>query len=112
MKSLKELKIEIDEILTLQMKKMEEKDYKKAVRRLEFLKVCLRYIESGATEEFVNKEIERLTNRIGAFRDNYDTWLGFTDTDSIKGNKLTFYEKEMGVPKLRKQISSLRFILK
>ena len=112
MKSLTELKTEINEILTLQMEKMKKRDYKKAVRRLEFLKVCLRYIESGATEEFVNKEIERLTNRINAFRENYDTWLKFTDTDSIKGNKMTFYDREMGITKLRKQISSLRFILK
>lgn len=116
MKTAKELKSEMKEVLEAMefQKKKDDKKSANAIRRLkgklEYLKLCLLYIESKPSEEFVKKEKERLTNRINAFMELYKVPESWGKT--LKARHKREYEKDMGVFKLRKQLSTIHFILK
>ena len=90
-----------------QSEKSADPKYKRAAKRLRrkvsYLRICLKYIETNPTVEFMKKEQDRICNRINKFIDLYDI--------NQHGNKKG-YEKEMGIPKLRKQLSLINFLLK
>lgn len=116
MKTIQTLKSEMEEVMS-EMKHEKEVDtkesinrYKKLNKRLCHLKICLLYIESDPSIDFVKKEKDRVTNRINLFMDKYVTPEGWGS--SMKSKHKRDYEKEMGIPKLRKQLSTLHFILR
>lgn len=116
MKTTKELKSEMKEVLEAMefQKKKDDKKSANAIKRLkaklDYLKMCLLYIESNPSVEFIIKEKERLTNRINAFMELYKVPEDWGKT--MKSNHRKAYEKDMGIPKLRKQLSTIHFILK
>ena len=75
------------------------------------LQLAINYLSSGATEEFINKEIARLQNRIDGFMKTYIP-LDNTRFSEAQCNKhLRKYENDMGIDKCRKQIKFLKFLI-
>jgi hypothetical protein len=117
MKTEKQLKTEIKEVLSEiqeadKFSKRGKKLIKKAKQKLTYLKTCLAYIETHPSPEFIQKEIERLSNRINLLDTQYDEWKNLPRKDVIKGNLKTFYLKKVDVPHLKNQIKTLKFISK
>lgn len=88
------------------------REKKSIQKRIEFLKFCRNYIETEPKEEFVQAESKRLTNRINMFMENYslpksaENWLS---KDRAAHKKA--FEKEMGIPKIRTQLTTINFLL-
>jgi hypothetical protein len=73
--------------------------------RIEYLKTIKAYLETGPKITYIDLEIEKLENRIALLSNSFDR-------SQYKDPKEAFkkYEKEMGIPELRKQVRTLRFI--
>lgn len=89
------------------MKKMERT---KMANRITFLRQTITYLEQDNRQEFLEKELNRLNNRVQLINDGYADWIPAKWFEKEK-DKLKEYLKEMGVPKLKTQIKALRFIL-
>jgi len=98
----------MDERLAKQLRGTVKRNRKK----IEEFTLYLRYAETNPSEDYLKKEIGRITNRINLFSEKY------VPLDETRFDKKTCtahkkgYEKEMGVTKLRKQLSTLCFISK
>lgn len=113
MKKLKTITSELKELIKEASEEDDQKVVKKLKKRISFLRMCAMYIESKPTNEFVEGEILRINNRIELISDGFEYWASLPREESLSGSKLlTFYYKEMGVPKLRRQLQALRFLLK
>ncbi len=76
-----------------------------AKKRLEFLNLVKMYIETQPDEYFVAKEIQRIENRITLMLNQFDKSKYKDPKEALKK-----YEKDSGIPELRKQLKALRFI--
>lgn len=81
-------------------------------RKLETLKLCLRYLEAEPTEEFVKSEIERVSNKINWIlqRKNYEEWLRCHPEYKNEKNPETIYHTEMKLNDFRKQLKTLHYV--
>jgi len=75
--------------------------------RIEFLKMVARYLETCPDELYLGREIARIENKITAYYDLFDPTQFKDPTEPRKK-----YEKDMGIPELRKQLTTLRYINK
>jgi hypothetical protein len=75
--------------------------------RIEFLRIVEKYLEDAPDELYLGREIARLENRITKIVDSFDPTEYKDPTEPRKE-----YEKEMGIPHLRLQLRTLRFIKK
>lgn len=120
MKTINQIKSDLIEVVnTLQedkQKKVEDRMKKSAATKLRkkipFLKTCIMYVESGPSEQFVKKEIERIETKInlrmGLFiLDDYKE----VDKKTVSKFKRE-HEKKYEIPHLREQVRTLRFLLK
>lgn len=73
--------------------------------RILFLRLVERYLETAPDELYLGRDIARLENRITALIDSFDP-TQYKDPKEPKKK----YEKEMGIPELRVQLRTLRFI--
>lgn len=113
MKKLKTVTNELKELIREASAAKDPKIKRKLKLKIPFLRMCAMYIESNPTNEFVEGEILRINNRIELISDGFEYWASLPREESLSGSKLlTFYYKEMGVPKLRRQLQALRFLLK
>lgn len=76
-------------------------------KRIEFLKLVESYLIGCPEELYLGREIARIENRINKIIDGFDPALYKDPTQPRKD-----YEKEMGIPHLRIQLRTLRFIKK
>ncbi|MES2287409.1 MAG: hypothetical protein V4547_17075 [Bacteroidota bacterium] len=96
----------MDEKLAKQLRGTVKRNRKK----IEEYTLYLRYAETNPSEDYLKKEIDRITNRINKFTELYKP-LDETAHDKKKcAAHKKDYEKEMGIPKLRKQLSTICFI--
>lgn len=116
MKTIKWMKSEIDSVMK-DMKDAKDLDspaskrmYKKLKKRLDYLTVCFRYVESEPTSEYLKKEYDRISNRINLLADAYIKPSYGTMSEQKKDKK--DYEKKMDLPKLRTQLMTVNFIMK
>lgn len=116
MKTIKQIQSEIDDIKK-EMIDQQKSDSKESKRRLKKLKtelsfcaICLLYIKSDPSPEFVKKEKDRVTNRINMTLEKY-VQPSYGSISERKKDKRE-YEKSMDIPKLRKQLSTLYYLLK
>ena len=89
----------------------EDKEVKKIKKRIIFLKVCMYYVQSNPSQDFLEKERDRIINRVNMFLENYvplnpEKYM----KKDISSHKKKF-EKEMDIPKLRTQLTTINFIL-
>jgi hypothetical protein len=108
MKTIQEIKNEIRELERTPQGELKSAEFKKILTKIDNLKTLVKYLETNPCEKFIEKEIERLKNRITK------TQVGFVsqwepDTKYYKKERAN-YLKEMGVPKLRQQLQSLLFL--
>lgn len=113
MRTIKEMKQEIEEI----KHRIGHEEMKKAIegrlrKRIQFLNTCILYMETNPDQEFVSAQIKMVEGKInrrmeGFNEDDYKEWA---KKDVAKVRKA--YEKEYDIPKLRSQVSAMRFILK
>lgn len=68
------------------------------------------YVQSDPSIDFVKKEKDRITNRINMTLEKYVSLNGFSEIERKRHKKE--YEKSMETPKLRKQLSTLYYLLK
>ena len=71
--------------------------------RQSFLKTCLLYINTQPKEDYLKSEAERISNRINLLLKDKD----FNNNKKAKAE----YEKEMGIVKIRKQLTTINFLL-
>lgn len=83
---------------------------KKISSKITLYKLCLAYIKTDPSPDFVKNEKDRITNRINMALEKYSepTWLASIERRKFKKE----YEKSMEIPKLRKQLSTLYYLLK
>lgn len=98
----------VDEKLAKQLRGTVKRNRKK----IEEFTLYLRYAETNPSEDYLKREIDRISNRINLFMEKY------VPLDPERFDKKTCtahkmgYEKEMGTTKLRKQLTTLCFIVK
>lgn len=135
MKSLQEIQKEIDLIFEASETERKNKtEQKKSVitrrkKRIVFLRTCIAYLQSGATENFLLKEKERLENKISAIQlsfvaDDIDPKYAIKKGDVIKNGELVRgnvsknelelkndYEELMGVDVIHEQLKMIDYLL-
>ena len=112
---LSDIKAEIKEAtadLTKEYKKSSSKEAtaNRLKKKIQFLNLCKKYIESSPSSEFIDKEILRLENRINLLS------ADFVEPENVDKKTLaklkSAYGSEMGIPKLRVQLRTLRYLAK
>lgn len=79
--------------------------------RQAFIKTCLLYINTSPNEDYLKREAERISNRINLLLKGYRPLDDERHTKSQITKHKNEYEKEMGVPKIRKQLTTINFLL-
>lgn len=77
--------------------------------RQAFLKTCLLYINTSPNEDYLKREVERISNRINLLLKGYRPLDDERHTKSQITKHKNEYEKEMGVPKIRKQLTTINY---
>lgn len=114
MKKVSKLTEEMDliqvEISTGDLKKNEISKLKK---RYSFLKLCVSYIQSNPTSEFLQNEKKRLSNKIKLINDGYIPNKRFLEQGLYKEEKKEHkdYNKIMGIDKWKEQLKSIVFLI-
>lgn len=115
MRTIKEVSGEIKNLRKYALKSKsdgDEKESKKAIREVNFLKNVLWYLETSPREEFLKSELIKLTKRVDNINEHYANWLKNDKPPSVLPEKAkSFYAKEMGVPLLKSQIKTITYIL-
>lgn len=112
MKNIKEIQKEVDEIIEAikesRGKKKGESGFltsgaiKKFMSRKDYLNVCMDYLRTNPTTEFIQKEKDRLLKRNDLIMKEMPERLGKKEKRD--------YEKLMDLPKIRLQLRTLQFI--
>lgn len=107
MRSYEAINNEIKYLLEEATDKVTKRERTKIGNRVVFLKMCLLYLESGATEEFVRKEYDRLHNKVRLIDEGYDYFKLFCAAEDPRHE----YELETGLPRLKEQLKTIEFLL-
>lgn len=118
MKTVKDVQKEIADIkseVTKLDKSKEKKDIalRKRLRgKLPQLKQYVLYLETSPTKEYCEKEVDRISNRINEIMKLYIP----LDADRFKKGEISAhkksFEKQWDIPKVRKQLMAISYILK
>lgn len=75
--------------------------------RIEFLKLVANYLETSPKEQYIELEIDKLQDKIAILSNRFDA-------SEYKDSREAFkqHEKDMGIPQLRIQLRTLRYIKK
>lgn len=79
-------------------------------KKIQFLRHVMAYLNTFPSEDFIFSEITRLNNRRKLINDQYEAWIPSRYFEK-ENEKLKEYAKENGIPKLKIQLKSLKFIL-
>jgi len=109
MKTKESIKKEIEE-LQLIIKK-QDPIVKSTMNKIDNLKLCMAYIETSPKEEFLEKQVNRIDERIKLIMLNYKPLDAerFPKAEVSKHKK--DFEKLMGIPHLKNQLKILKYIL-
>ncbi len=92
-----------------------DRSFKSAIKRqrsrLEYLKFCKTYLSTSPTEEFLTAERDRLSNRVSLFLKNYKSLDSTRHMQKEISKHRSDFEKEHGIPKLRRQLQCLNYLL-
>ncbi len=116
MKSIRELQQEMDNIqveISTNMKAYTEVQVNRMKKRFAFLGMCRAYLESLPTEDFLNKEKDRLNNKINLINAGYvpnqkllDAGLNKQEQEEHKE-----YNKLMNMAKWKGQLKAIKFLI-
>lgn len=100
------------EIRSLEATKPQSKDYKKNGVEAAFLRQCVAYLDSGATDEKVERALKSSELKLKAIDEGYSVWLSSGLGIGIEATKLrSKYNSEMQRSKHLRHIKVLKFIL-
>lgn len=120
MKTKVDINLELNEVVnTLEadkLKKSADRMKKSAATKLRkkipFFKMCIMYVESNPSEQFVKKEIDRVETKINLRMAQF-VLDEYKELDKKTVAKLKReHEKKYEIPHLREQVRTLRFLLK
>lgn len=112
MKDLKLVNQEIKEILSTDREGMKKYALNKMRKRLEFLEVARKYLESEPANDFVVKEKSRIDKIIKAINSGFSAWSQWNkDKGEDYKSQRTAYDTEMELKKYKTQFKALDFIL-
>ena len=112
MKTLSEVKNEIEQIEFADFSKLTEREKNRLSKRIVYLKECRNYLESGPKEDFLKSEKDRLKSQLDGKNNQYNYWLkNIAPKDVDPKNLRSMFNKECGLTKIKKQIKTLEFIL-
>jgi len=115
MKSISQIDNEINglQVQLSTSKDLKKSDVTKIKKRHSFLKICKMYIESNTTHEFLNKEKDRLQNKVNLINAGYvpDKRLINSGLKKEEQKEHQDYNKIMDLPKFKEQLRSVIFLL-
>lgn len=109
MKTLSEVNEQISSILSENYS--DETAKKRARKELEFLRVCKKYLETQPSEEFIQRELDSVYDRVQYLDDAYDDYVKNNPAYINEENPSARYRKEMDYQSLLIQIKTLKFLL-
>lgn len=94
----------------------ESRELKSARRKIVFLNTCEYYLESEPSMEYINSEIESLTNKVSILNERiggvlWDKAAGKISKEESE-SRISEIQKPYKVTHLMKQIKTLRYLLK
>ncbi len=76
------------------------------------LKTCLYYLESGVTEETLKKQLDDVRKKLIIYSDRFQAWLTSNrNLFSDEREATKFYENKNEMPRLRKQVETLEYLI-
>lgn len=111
MKTLQELQTELHGLPQVQLDPTNpesKKYYARMQKYALFLKQCILYLESNPTPAFIRSEIKRLEETINLINLRFEAWKRLPDNYN---SPITKYRNDAGVPLMRSQLRTLKFIL-
>lgn len=85
---------------------------KKKLKELEFLKAVQFYLQSNPSQQFIEAEVKRISERIESVNSRFDYWCKCIAPKNVDPKEYrAMFNKEMGVTAFRKQLTTLEFIL-
>lgn len=114
MKTATQIKAEMDSLqVELSTRDLKKQQIAKIKKRYAFLKVCMAYINSEPTHEFLHKEKERLNNKINLINAGYIPDQRLIDSGFKKQEKKEHqdYNKIMSLDKFKEQLKSINFLI-
>ncbi len=88
------------------------KEYGRLTKENKFIKMCMDYLKTEPTAQFIKSEQDRLSNRVNKIMEG---WTKTLDED-FAGQKKPYakakkdYEKLMDLPKTRTQLKTINFL--
>lgn len=90
----------------------QDKLYKKAAKRIEFLNFVKAYLDTNPTQDAINKQLALCQLRTKKIADGYGYWLKHDYKQEIDGtNPIKVWGELNNEKKLKRQIVTLKFIL-
>lgn len=84
---------------------------KKYTAEIELIDLCVRYIETGPSEELLTQQLETLTREIAILDGRYKLWDVPNDRNfKSEAAKRTFYNKETGITSRKQRVQTLRYL--
>jgi len=107
MKTLKQVKEEIDSLVKTGAKVLDEKEKNRIRNRLQFLKPIVMYMENDPTEKSINRQLIECLKKMDLIQKEFDTrYPSYCDTKTKSE-----FMKGKGLPELKKQVKVLQYIL-
>lgn len=112
MKTIQEVEVEINDILTQieANKKAKIAKNAKLSNRLDFLKTMKWYLKTNPNEDFIRKELNRVQRLVDLIDDGFDYWFKSSGMTDKKKARIK-YNTELGYDKSKQQIKTLTFLL-
>lgn len=113
MKNIKQIEAELNEVAALLEEQQKEKDKfnGNTLKRYRRLQTCKAYLETQPSADFIMEEKNRVFQLLQKLFDRYQPLDTESHTKEQCRLALKQFEKEFGVPILRTQLATLRFLL-
>jgi hypothetical protein len=113
MKTIQSLKEEaVPHYVVLAHSSKSSKEFKAAKRKVDFMVQCIALIESGLTDETINRKVAQMNDQYARMKLAF--YEEFTKIDPHTGvakkPKLSRFHKESGAGKLRTQLKTFKFL--
>lgn len=115
MKTAEEISKKIKIIETKDKRELSDKDIRKLKTELCFLRKVLMYLDTNPSESFIASELTRKQGSLDTINDSFEVWVKHNPDKIVNikpAQQRSKYNTEMGVSKIKKQIKTLKFILK
>ena len=110
MKTLNEVTQELDDLLKSIKKDSSEREIKSAKSRAQFLRMCIKYLETCPREEFIRKQLNEAKHRVELIPTHFESWKTGKVLTQFK-DPYAAYCTQMGLSTLKIQVVTLEYLL-